>query len=144
MRRRPAFCLLALLSAAVVVGCGGDEAADPVSVVEHWSQALNAGHDGAAAALFADGAVVIQSGERRSLTDQEDARAFNASLPCGGKIVETSQDGDDVTTTFTLIRRPDHMCDDTGGTAVALISVIDGKITLWHQLPSGAASSQTA
>ena len=144
MRRGLAFFLLLAACTVAAAGCGGDEPADPVSVVQDWSKALNAGDDVAAAALFADDAVVIQGGEQTTLTDQEDARSFNASLPCGGRIVETAQDGEEVTATFTLTRRPEHMCDDTGGTAVAVFTVVDGKITLWHQLPSGAAGSQTA
>jgi limonene-1,2-epoxide hydrolase len=145
MRRGLAFCLLTLVCAVAVGGCGDDGTADPVSVVEGWSKALNAGDNEAAADLFADNAVVVQGGEQpATLAGPEDARAFNASLPCGGKIVETALDGNEVTATFTLTRRPDHMCDDLGGTVVAVFTVVDGKITLWHQLPSGAAASQTA
>ena len=50
----------------------------------------------------------------------------------------------EVTATFTLTRRPGHMCDGTGESAVAVFRVSDGKITLWHQLPAAPAASQTA
>jgi len=132
-----------VLSAGLVAGCGGSDAKTPEEVVSSWSRALNAGDNEAAADLFADGAVVMV-GQRTTLADHEDALAFNASLPCGGRIVEQSRRGDDVTATFTLTRRPDHMCDDTGETSMILFRVEDGKITLWHQLPSGGASTQTA
>ena len=40
-----------------------------------------------------------------------------------------------MTATFTLTRRPDHMCDGTGESAVTVFTDQDGKITLWHELP---------
>ena len=98
----------------------------------------------AAAGLFAKDAVVIQDGQRTILASDADALAFNASLPCGAKVVGKKTSGDDVTTTFTLTRRPGHMCDGTGEAAVTVFTIVDGKITLWHQLPSGAADLQSA
>jgi SnoaL-like domain len=136
VRASLAFFLLTLPSAALFAGCGGGDAKSPEEVVLSWSQALNVGDDEAAAGLFADGAVV-QAGRQTTLTDHEDALAFNALLPCGAKIVKQSLKGDEVTATFTLTRRPDHMCDDTGETTVVVVRMKDGKITLWHQLPSG-------
>jgi len=87
---------------------------------------------------------VIQDGQRTILASDADALAFNASLPCGAKVVGKKTSGDDVTTTFTLTRRPGHMCDGTGEAAVTVFTIVDGKITLWHQLPSGAADLQSA
>jgi limonene-1,2-epoxide hydrolase len=143
VRATLAFFLLMVLSVGLVAGCGGSDAKTPEEVVSSWSRALNAGDNKAAADLFADGAVVMV-GQQTTLADHEDALAFNASLPCGGRIVQQSRKGDDVTATFTLTRRPDHMCDDTGETSMILFRVEDGKITLWHQLPSGGASTETA
>ena len=109
-----------------------------------WSQAINASDDEAAAKLFASDALVIQEGRQTRLTGPAEALAFNASLPCGGKIVKQSVAGNEVTATFTLTRRPGHMCDGTGESAVAVFRISDGKITLWHQLPSRAPDTQTA
>ena len=144
MRRLPVFALLLLLFAVVIAGCGSDEPSDPTRVVEGWSQAINASDDDTAAGLFAPAAVVIQDGRRTTLDDKTEALAFNSSLPCGAKIVKTSSKGNEVTATFTLTRRPGHMCDGTGESAVAVFRIDDGKITLWHQLPTAAAETQTA
>jgi hypothetical protein len=143
MRRPRVFLLLLVAFAASVSGCGTKEQ-DPEGIVQSWSQAINAGDDEAAAALFADGAVVIQAGRRTTLTGQGEARAFNASLPCGGEIVEQSLDGDEVTATFTLTGRRAHRCTGTGETAVALFRIADGKIVLWHQLPTPESATETA
>ncbi len=144
MRRPPVFALLLILFAAAVTGCGSDGPSDPTQVVESWSQAINASDDETAAGLFAPGAVVIQDGRRTTLTGETEALAFNSSLPCGGKIVKTSAKDDEVTATFTLTRRPGHMCDGTGEAAIAVFRIADGKITLWHQLPPASADTQSA
>lgn len=143
MRRRLTIALLIALL-ALAAGCGGSTAQDPEAVVDSWSQAINGGDDTAAAKLFAPGAVVIQDGRRSTLATEADALAFNASLPCGSKVTGKKTDGSEVTATFTLTRRPGHMCDGTGEAAVTVFEISDGKITLWHQLPSGAADSQPA
>jgi limonene-1,2-epoxide hydrolase len=144
MRRPPAFALLLLLFAVVAPGCGGDDSSDPTKVVDSWSQAINASDDEAAAKLFAPDAVVIQAGRHTNLKGEPEALAFTSSLPCGGKIVEKSVAGNEVTATFTLTRRPGHMCDGTGEAAVAVFRITDGKITLWHELPAGNSDQQTA
>ena len=117
MRRPPVFALLLLLFAAAMAGCGSDEPSDPTKVVESWSQAINASDDDTAAGLLAPAAVVGQDGTRTTLNGKPEALAFNSSLPCGAKIVKTSSKGNEVTATFTLTRRPGHMCDGTGEAA---------------------------
>ena len=143
MRQVLTFFLLAAVFALVVVGCGA-KGKNPTAIVESWSRAINAGDDGAAADLFADDATVIQNGQRLKLANHAEALSFNASLPCGGRIVEQSLAGDEVTATFALTRRPGHMCDGTGQTAVAVFRITDGKITLWHQLPTPEPDTQSA
>ena len=113
-------------------------------MVESWSQAINASDDETAAASSPRLRVVIQDGARTTLEGEPEALAFNSSLPCGGKIVKTSVDGNEVTATFTLTRRPGHMCDGTGESAVSVFRVIDGKITLWHQLPPDSRAAARA
>ena len=58
--------------------------------------------------------------------------------------MKTSSEGNEVTATFTLTRRPGHMCDGTGEAAVAVFRIDDGKITLWHQLPTASTETQAA
>jgi limonene-1,2-epoxide hydrolase len=144
MRRPAAFLLLMLVFAAGLAGCGDDKSADPVKLVESWSQAINASDDETAAALFGPNALVIQDGHRTRLPGPDQALAFNSSLPCGAKITTTSVKSNEVTATFTLTRRPGHMCDGTGESAVAVFRIEDGKITLWHELPSTAGDGQSA
>ena len=144
MRRPSVFALLLLLFAAAVAGCGSDSSSDPTEVVDSWSQAINAGDNEAAAKLFAPDAVVIQAGTETKLAGEAEALAFASSLPCGGKIVSTSVEGDDVTATYTLTRRPGQMCDGTGESAKTVFRVADGKITVWHELPSASADTATS
>ena len=145
MRRPPVFLLLMLVFAVSLTGCGGGKkSSDPSAVVASWSQAINAGDDEAAAKLFTPDALVIQDGSETHLAGEAEALAFNSSLPCGAKIVKQSVAGDEVTATFTLTRRPEHMCDGTGESAVTVFRIKDGKIALWHQLPADAANAQTA
>jgi len=143
VRRLLAFLLLIPVFAAVVFGCGS-KANDPTAIVETWSKAVNASDDEAAAGLFADDATVIQGGQTVRLAGHDEALSFNASLPCGGKIIEQSLAGNEVTATFALTERPGHTCDGTGHTAVAVFRIADGKIVVWHQLPSTEPDTQSA
>jgi limonene-1,2-epoxide hydrolase len=125
-RAAAALCLVLL-----AVGCGSES---PEQIVRAWSEALNAGDNEAAADLFAAGAQVIQSGTVVRLATHEDAVAWNASLPCSGRIVEVETAGATVTATFLLGDRPTSPCDAPGAEATAAFRVDDGKIVLWHQL----------
>lgn len=106
----------------------------PPAIVRAWSRALNANDNKAAAALFARGARVIQPGVDVRLTPRL-ALAFNASLPCGGKITELRIAGDTVTATFLLTERPRHTCDAPGKPAAARFVVRKGLIVRWQQVP---------
>lgn len=143
MPRTLVFLLLLLAFAVGLAGCGRKEKS-PGAIVENWSRAINAGDNETAAALFADGAVVVQGARQSTLFGRDEALAFNASLPCGGEIVEQSLAGDEVTATFTLTRRPGHTCDGPGLTAVAVFRIAGGKIVLWHQLPAPDTGAQSA
>jgi hypothetical protein len=127
-----------LALAALVVGCGGG-AASPESVVRAWSESINSGDNEAAAALFAPGAEVIQGGNSITLNTEDQAMRFNASLPCSGEIVNLEEEGDTVTATFLLGHRETSRCDGPGAEVRAAFRIRDGKIVLWHQLPSDRA-----
>ena len=131
MRRLPT--LVALAGVAALSGCGGgDPSAE--SVVRAWSQAVNNDDNAAAARLFARGARVVQGRSVRRLDTFADARAWNARLPCSGRIVSLRENGDTVRATFLLGDRRRSRCDGPGERAHALVRVRDGKIVLWHQL----------
>jgi hypothetical protein len=127
------FVLALLAATALVAGCGGHAAASPESVARAWSKAINTGDNEAAAHLFARGAVVIQ-GEQIVLQTLADAVAWNAGLPCAGRITDLVVDGDRVTVTFVLGQRPGQLCGGPGQTAAAIFTVRRGKIVLWHQI----------
>jgi hypothetical protein len=127
----------ALLLLALVTACGG-RSVSPESVVRAWSEAVNAGDNERAADLFAAGARVVQGGRLFVLRTHSQALRFNASLPCSGKIVSMSTDRETTTATFLLGDRPASLCDAPGAEAVAAFTIRDGKIVLWHQLPSAA------
>jgi limonene-1,2-epoxide hydrolase len=130
-----AACLLALLA-----GCGGGKAS-PSSVVRAWSNALNADDNDAAADLFAPGAEVIQGSVLTRLRTHADGVAWNAGLPCSGKIVSLRTRGATVTATFLLGDRQTSSCDGPGRRATAIFRVHNGKIVLWHQVPQPAPST---
>ncbi len=125
----------------MLAGCGGGPPS-PERVVREWSKALNAGDNEGAANLFAPGAQVIQGPQTIVLRTHEDAVAWNAALPCSGRIVSLSTQGDTVTATFVLGDRPASKCAGPGQRAAAVFRVRDGKIVLWHQVGAGAPPGQ--
>jgi len=136
--------LLALPLALVVVlvGCGG-EAPSPESVVRAWSQAVNDGDNEAAAELFAPGAEVVQPGSVETLSTEAEAEAFNESLRCAARIVALETAGKTVTATFVLAHRETSRCDGRGDEVKTMFRVENGKIVLWHQLPSDTSPAET-
>jgi limonene-1,2-epoxide hydrolase len=130
---------LALWAAALAVAAVGAQAAaavtSPASVVRAWSKALNANENARAARLFAPGAHVVQSGFDVPLRSRALAVAFNASLPCAGRILSIRVRGNRATATFLLGERPKHHCDGPGQKAAAVFTVRNGKIVRWEQVP---------
>ena len=123
---------LSLLVVALLAGCGS-KPPSPESVVRAWSQELNTGDNDDAAKLFAQGAEIVQAGTTLRLDNQEQAVAWNAALPCSGRIVSITTSGDTTRATFILGDRPKHKCDGPGQKATAIVRVKKGKIVLWHQ-----------
>jgi limonene-1,2-epoxide hydrolase len=121
---------------ALAAGCGASHTATPEDVVRAWSRALNRGDDEGAAQLFATDARVVQGDASALLHTHAQALAFNAALPCAGRVVKLTRKDDTVTATFVLGHRPGRTCDGPGQKATALFEVEDGKITLWHQVPN--------
>ena len=116
----------------ILAGCGSTPPS-PESVVRAWSQELNQGDNQAAAKLFAPGAQVVQAGTTLRLDTQAQAVAWNAALPCSGRIVSIKASGDTTTATFVLGNRQQRKCDGPGRRATAIFRVRKGKIVLWHQ-----------
>jgi limonene-1,2-epoxide hydrolase len=124
---------LVAVVAFALTGCGGGDPS-PQSVVRAWSEAVNSDDNEGAARLFAQGARVVQGTSVRRLKTFDEAQAWNASLPCAGRILSLSERGDEVRATFLLGNRSQSRCDGPGARALALVRVHDGKIVLWHQL----------
>ena len=124
--------VLPLLSAGVLAGCGSTPPSAE-SVVRAWSQQLNVGDNQGAAKLFAPGAEIVQGGTTLRLNTQAEAIAWNAALPCSGRIVSIKSSGDTTRATFILGNRQKSKCDGPGQRATTIVRVKNGKIVLWHQ-----------
>jgi len=124
--------VLPLLSAGVLAGCGSTPPSAE-SVVRAWSQQLNVGDNQGAAKLFAPGAEIVQAGTTLRLNTQAEAIAWNAALPCSGRIVSIKSSGNTTRATFILGNRQKSKCDGPGQKATAIVRVNNGKIVLWHQ-----------
>ena len=129
---------LALLVVAVLGGCGSTPPS-PESVVRAWSQELNTGDNADAAKLFAPGAEIVQAGTTLRLNTQAEAIAWNAALPCSGRIVSIKSSGNTTRATFVLGNRQKSKCDGPGKRATAIVRVRKGKIVLWHQTSAAPA-----
>lgn len=127
---------LGLTLAAVVAGCGGKHAASasPEQVVRAWNRALNDGNNERAADLFAKNAQIAQAGVTYRLKTREEATNWNATLPCGGRIVALTVAGTIVTATFLLTDRKTSTCDAPGQKANAAFTIEHGRITVWRQI----------
>jgi len=122
---------------ALLAGCGsGSPSAE--SVVRAWSEALNQDDNDTAGTLFARGAEIVQDGHVLTLRTHDQAVAWNAALPCSGRILSIRSHGQTATATFLLGNRRHSRCDGPGERATAIFKVVRGKIVLWHQTgPSG-------
>jgi limonene-1,2-epoxide hydrolase len=113
----------------------------PPAIVRAWSAALNRNDNAAAARLFAPNARIIQGPLDARLTTPQLALAFNASLPCAGRITRITVKGDRATATFVLGHRPKHTCSATKGEKAAAVFVVrNGKIVLWEEVPVPAGA----
>lgn len=150
-RRRGAFLAATLICVPALAACRGDSGggeaalvpggADPgdVEVIDAWSSELRRGHVGAAARYFALPSLA-QNGDSVRIRDLDDARGFNASLPCGA-VLKRAESEDGVTTaTFRLTERPGPgSCGQgTGGTAYAAFVIEDGEIVRWRRVVPAA------
>jgi hypothetical protein len=73
------------------------------------------------------------------LHTQAEAVAWNAALPCSGRIVSIKTSGDTTRATFILGDREKSKCDGPGQRATAIVRVHKGKIVLWHQTSAAPA-----
>ena len=137
--------LVIALASTTLAACGGAEEdqatvpgdADPAAtaVIEDWAEALQEGDVDAAAEFYALPSLA-QNGLTLQITDIEDARRFNASLPCGATLQDVVTDGEYTVATFELTERPGPgTCGSGAGTeAKTAFKIEDGKIVEWRRV----------
>ncbi len=106
-----------------------------LAVVKRWLAALTRGDIEAAAATFADGAVVVNVSPPLRLRNRRDRIGFNRTFPCGAEVVDASTVKGYLVVTYRLTDRAGSACDGPGGTALGAIKVTRGRMTEWYRLP---------
>ena len=145
------------LAAFVFASCGGADGnvgggserpsvpggADPgdVKVIEAWVGALDRGDIGAAASYFALPSVAENGPLLLHITTRAEAKAFNATLPCGARVIRASSAGRFTTATFRLSERPGPgSCGPgRGGRARTAFVIRADKIVQWRRVGAGGA-----
>ena len=136
---------VALLIAALAAGCGGKNGnharsnhsqRSPASVIRAWADSLRRGDVAGAAAYFALPAIVQNGTPPLRLETRAQARAFNASLPCGARLIRTTSAGRFTTAVFRLTERPGrgHCGSGTGQTARTTFVISGGRIREWRRV----------
>ncbi len=128
----------------------GDANPADVQVIEGWVNALRQGHISAAAGYFAIPSVA-ENGVLVHIRTLDQAKLFNASLPCGARVIRAVSAGKFTTATFRLSERrgPGAGCGPgVGGAAQTSFVIRDGKIVEWRRVgaggPGSSAPSQSA
>jgi hypothetical protein len=149
--RRPIAAVVAILAAALAVlliirgtsGSSSDEPAIPgganpelVQVIVDWARAESSGDSAAAASYFALPSFA-QNGLTFHIQTFEQARKFNASLPCGAVVEEASEEGRYIVVTFRLGDKANsNDCGaGAGHTARTAFLIEHGKIVEWRRVP---------
>ena len=115
--------------------------ADPteVEVIANWAETLGSGDVEAAAKFFAIPSVAENGPVLIEIRDLDDARLFNASLPCGADLLRARTEGQFTVATFRLTERPGSgVCGDgTGGEATTAFVIENGEIVEWRRVADG-------
>jgi hypothetical protein len=126
------------VAAVITAGCGSgaERPKKPEDVVRAWTDAQRTGHIDRATALFALPAVVFNSDQGPvALRTRAEVRSFNASLPCGARLVGTERRGAFVVASFRLTDKPGSRCDGVGAPARTAFKIRGGKILEWLRVP---------
>ena len=102
-------------------------------VIRGWLLALERQDYGQAAYYFAPGALIDQGDRPFRLRTEDDAFAFNASLPCRADLIRLKGGGAHVLATFRLRAGPGGGCS---GFVKVRYTIRKGKFTEWRQLPN--------
>jgi hypothetical protein len=114
-------------------------------VIRLWADTLRHGDVAGAAAVFGLPTITqIQPGlPVQQLRTRAQARAFNASLPCGAVLLRTEREKGLTVGVFRLSNRPGATCDGTGAIARTGFVIENGRITHWIRLPNKPSDDQT-
>lgn len=143
-RIRTMRAIATLIAGLSLAACGGGSAGlSDEEVVRAWADDLRRGDLAAASEHFAPDAEVSNGTPVVRLRSRADARAFNASLPCGARVVGTRRAHGLLVADFVLTERPGGDCGaGTGGNASAAFEIRDGRIVRWLRLPEDLAPAQ--
>ena len=136
--------VLALVLAPAATAGGVDSPAATKRVVHAWSNRLNAYDNAGAARLFARPAVFVQSSGALRLRTYADIALWHKLLPCAGRIVSISVEGEYATAVFVLANGKHRRCDAPGQKAAAVFRVHRGRIVSWAQVPVPESTGPTA
>ncbi len=115
---------------------GGDPGA--VQVIDDWAKALAGGDLEAAAGYFEVPSVAQNGTAPLQLDSKRDVLLFNASLPCGAKLIRAEDHGRYVLATFELTERPGpgECGEGVGAKATTAFRIEHGKIAEWRRAPN--------
>lgn len=124
----------------------GDANPADVQIIDGWVTALRHGDVNAAAGYFAIPSVAENGPTLIEIRDREDARLFNASLPCGAELVRAVPEGDFVVATFELTERPGPgSCGSgTGAAAQTAFVIEDSRIVEWRRVGAGGEEAPSS
>jgi hypothetical protein len=105
------------------------------AIVRAWSADLNTDDNAALARLFFLPATMIQGPYVYRLRTRQQVARWHAALPCSGRIVSITVRGRFATAVFKLGNRERSRCDAPGTLAAARFTIVNGKITVWQQVP---------
>jgi hypothetical protein len=103
-------------------------------LIAAWAAAVRKGDSERAANFFALPAIVAQS-DTIQLATHEDAKAFNAGLPCGARLLEVQHDGRFIVGTFRLTERPGQVCQASGQLVRVAFVILQRHFTEWREIP---------
>jgi hypothetical protein len=90
-------------------------------------------------------AVVSNNSPEIRLGTRAEVRFFNASLPCGGRVVRLQAHHGVLIATIRLTRRPGADCGSgVGGLAMTAFEIRRGRIVRWLRLPDPAPADPPA
>ena len=115
-------------------------------MIDAWARTLRRGDIDGAAGYFALPSVTENGPQLLRITDRAQARLFNASLPCGAKLIRATDEGDFTVATFRLTERPGPGTCGTGvgHTAQTEFVIKDGLIKEWRRVGIGGEQAPSA